>query len=488
MRRSKHTLSNYRLLSANMGTLYPINVMEILPGDTVQQATSILCRMSPLAAPVMHPATIRVHHWFVPHRLVWDPDKTGTSFEDFITGGPDGNDASTTPTINTTATAKDMLDYMGLPQVSGIPVSALPVRAMNMIWNEHYRDQDLQTERTLSDLSLPKVTWEKDYFTSSRPWSQKGNEVSLPLGNTANITGLGMSTAVGSSASTGWRETGGTTISATNGWRSSIDELRVKEDPNNLGFPLIQADLTGATAATVNEVRRAFALQRFAEARARYGSRYTEYLRYLGVESADSRLDRPEYLGGGRVKLSISEVLQLGPDSSDASVGDMLGHGIGALRTNRFRRYFQEHGHVISVLSVRPKAMYLNGIHRSWLRTDREDYYQRELQHIGQQEVQVNEVWAKASGGDATWGWQDRYREYGELPSGCSGEFRTSTLNHWHMARSFASEPALNETFVECDPTKRIFQVQSNDTLWVMAQHNIVARRMVERSAGGKIV
>lgn len=504
MKRAKHSLSHYKLLSCDMGELVPVGLVEVLPGDTFQQATSLLLRVSPLLAPVMHPVHVRIHHWFVPHRLVWD------DFEPFITGGPDGFDESVFPTITLDWTAGSpptgsgivggLADYLGCPpENDGLEVSALPFRAYNLIFNEWYRDQDLVTALDISTDSgadattstdLQNVAWEKDYFTSSRPWTQKGPEVTLPLGGTAPVTGLGKVTTTFPQGPGNVRETDGTgTVSYTSA--ASIDnsaannQVWIEEDPNNTGFPNVRVDLANATAASINDLRLAFALQRYEEARARYGSRYTEYLRYLGVRSSDARLQRPEYLGGGKQTIQFSEVLQTAEGSDP--VGEMRGHGISAVRSRRYRRFFEEHGYVISLLSVRPRTMYVQGLHRTWNRRTKEDFWQRELQHIGQQAILNKELYVPHASPEDTFGYQDRYDEYRRMESGVSGEFRTSTLDYWHMARIFASDPALNSSFVSSVPTKRINAVETNDVLWIMANHSIQARRMVSQKGNSFI-
>lgn len=487
--RARHNLGHYRLLTGDMGQILPIGCVEVLPNDVIRHNASAMIRMTPLIAPVYHPSDVRIHHFFVPNRIVWD------GWEDFITGGSDGNDASSPPTISTTGTANDLLDYFGIPLVSGIDINAMPIRAFNAIFNYYYRDQDLVTERTTDQLDVPNCAWQKDYFTTARPWTQKGTDVVLPLGTEAPVRGLGF---VGSAfpGSNGTVQESGqspanTTFTNYEGTTSS--ELLVQEDPNASGYPRIYADLADATGATVPTVRRVFALQRIAEARARYGSRHSEYLRYaFDAQPADSRLQNPEYLGGGRVRVSVSEVLQTAPetdqtDATDYGVGDMYGHAIASLRSNTYQRKFQEHGYIISLLSVRPKTLYLDGIPRHWLRQDRDEYFQPELAHVGQQAIKNNEVFAvSTASGDETFGYQDQYREYREQPSQVAGEFR-STLNYWHQGRDFASAPALNSTFVECDPTKRIFTEQSAHSMWIMVNHSITANRVVPRNAEGFI-
>jgi len=491
MKRSKHSLSNYKLLTLDMGELVPIGLMEVLPGDSIQQATSALVRCSPLLSPVMHPVSVRIHHWFVPHRLVWD------ECEDFITAGPQGTSLPTFPTITlpNPTTVGSLADYLGIPNGLNAPqVSALPFRAYTMIFNENYRDQDLTTELTVSKASgadtttntaLQNASWEKDYFTSSRPWEQKGPTVTIPLGTSAPVRGIGIASdfSINTNPATQVRETGGVTTTYAQAKSASSTAgsfWAIKGTAATGGYPDITADLTGASAITVNALRQALALQSFEEARARYGSRYTEYLRYLGVKSSDARLQRPEYLGGGKQTIQFSEVLATAASTSPAtSVGDLKGHGIAAMRSNRYRRFFEEHGYVISLMSVLPKTMYVQGISRTWNRRAREDFWQREFQHIGQQAVKNKEVYAAHTTPDGTFGYQDRYDEYRRTENTIAGEFRTSALDYWHMGRIFASDPALNNTFVKAVPTKRNFASQSTDVLYVMAKHNIQARRLV---------
>ncbi len=480
MKRHKHSLSNYRLLSCDMGKLVPVGVTEVLPGDTFQQQTSALIRVSPLVAPVMHPVQVRVHHWFVPNRLVW------TGWEDFITGVAPG----TYPTVTVPASPEGkLLDYLGVANVASVVVSALPIRSYNMIYNEFYRDQDLVTAVGEDDLNLLNIAWEKDYFASARPWAVKGSPVTLPLGTQAPITGIGVGDVAFPDGPIAVRETDGTTPTyATAKIMDTATPLIVEEGVST--FPNIYADLSATSAVPINEFRKAFALQRYQEARARYGSRYTEYLRYLGVRSSDARLQRPEYLGGGRQTISFSEVLQTA-EGTTTPVGTLTGHGIAGLRSRKYRRFFEEHGHVLTLMSVRPKVMYVEANHKKWLRRTKEDYFQKELETIGQQEVYRGEIFAEVdpgdgTGGGTTFGYADRYREYREEPSLVSGEFR-STLNYWHLARDLAAAPTLNQAFIECVPSKRIHADQTNHVLWCMVNHSIQARRMVNRSAVARI-
>lgn len=488
MKRSKFSLSHTKLFTCDMGELIPCSLIEVLPGDTIQMSTSALVRAAPLLSPVMHPVSVRIHHWFVPHRLNW------VDWEKFITGGPDGLDASVPPTCTAfTPAVGSLSDYLGLPTGVSITPSQLPFRAYQRIWNEWYRDQDLETAAGISvsggpsspDVGLKNCSWEKDYFTSSRPWEQKGPAITVPLTGTAPVLGIGTHTQDFPVAAQPVFESNSTNPTYADakliGSASNDQRTYIKSKAGPTGtYPDIRADLTGISAVSMNVLREALALQRFEEARARFGSRYVEYLRYLGVRSSDARLQRPEYLGGGKNTIQFSEVLQQGVTTSGNTlgVGNMRGHGIAGIRSNRFRRFFEEHGYIMSLMSVRPKTMYFQGLKKTWNRMEKEDYWQKELQHIGQQAIKNKEIYAAHASPDATFGFQDRYDEYRREENSVAGDFR-STLNFWHMAREFSSSPALNATFVKCVPSERTFAVPSEDVIYVMANHSIQARRLV---------
>lgn len=502
MKRSKHSLSHYKLFSADMGKLIPVSWFEALPGDSIQGLTSALIRVSPLLAPVMHPVSVRFHWWFVPNRLVWE------DWEDFITGGPDGMDASEHPWISSGAggaAVGSLMDYMGVPtgaNAQNLELNALPFRAYDLIFNENYRDQDLVTALTIdktsgqdttSAVDVQSIAWEKDGFTAARPWTQKGPEVTLPLGTTAPVElATSANPVIGKLTSTGNPPAGldPLSIAGTTGFlRNDAGSNTYVLDPNGS----LQVDLGAASAVDVNTVRRAFALQRYEEARAMYGSRYTEYLRYLGVRSSDARLQRPEYLGGGKSALAFSEVLQSAPNASagtsdDEGVGELKGHGVAATRTRPWRRFFEEHGIVMCLMSVRPRTMYANSLNRAFSRQTKEDYFQKELERIGQQEVYRREIYAQsdANGGDEVFGYNDRYYEYRHIPSTVAAEFR-DTLDYWHMARILTGAPTLNASFITCDPTTRIYASTSTDPLWCMTSHKVRARRMVGHPSVGRI-
>lgn len=498
-KRSKFSLSHYVLKTCKMGYVLPVGLVEVLPGDSFRHATSVFMRLAPMLAPVMHPVTVRIHHWFIPTRLLWD------DFEDFITGGPTNTDVSEFPTVTAPSggfAVGSLADHLGLPpKIDGIEVSALPFRAYNLVYNEWYRDQDLETEKALSLESGPDTTtatdllrcdWERDYFTTARPWPQKGPDVSVPVNLTAagepSITG----TVTGNGVPTFSADGGNVVGSITKG--SSSNDLAFRDSSMGPGAalrwanPALNVNLNFQSgnpelgSVNINSLREAFALQRFAEHRAMYGSRYVEYLRYLGIKASDARLQRPEYLGGGKQTIQFSEVLQTAEGTDP--VGTLRGHGIAAMRSNRYRRFFEEHGFVLSIMLVRPKAIYMQGIPRSWLRRVREDFFQTELQNIGQQEVYTKELYGAAAAGEdgglKVFGYQNRYDEYRGHESYVCGEFR-DILDYWHLARSFGNEPVLNADFISATPSERIFAAQQNDQLYCMINHSLQARRLMSK-------
>lgn len=522
MKRNKFSLSHYKLLSMKMGQLVPLTWYEALPGDTIQQATTALIRCAPMVTPAMHPVHVRIHHFFVPLRVIWQGSGAlGSSatggFENYITGGPDGLDATLHPYIQfaNNASVSTLDDHLGLPLNGHLGqttnVSALPYRAYQFIWNEYFRDQDLQTAAVVSTAdgadtttskTLQNVAWEKDYYTVARPWEAKGPSITIPLSGTAPIVGLAVADGtVAANATARDQVQGNTSLPRVQTTTGGLYMQTTSTGATGAGNQLVAGAFLSSTTggADINALRRAFALQRFQEARAHYGSRYTEYLRYLGIRSSDARLQRPEYLGGGRSTIQFSEVLQTAPGGS--GVATMFGHGVSAHRTNRYRRFFEEHGIVMSLMSVRPITMYTGNLQRKFLRGmtsaggagapagllgTREDYFVRELQHIGQQQISALEVDGNGVG-TTVFGWTDRYDEYRRIENTLAGQFRF--VNHnWHFAREFAAPPVLNSTFVSCVPRTDAFADTTNDNLYVMAHHSIQARRMMSRTgAVGKV-
>ena len=481
-RRNKFSLSNYHLLTGEMGKLLPIQVLEVLPGDTIECQTRAIVRVTPLAAPVYHKVDVRIHHWNVPNRIT--SEDNGQYWENFITGGPEGTNTDNPIKIETTGVEDDLLDYMGLPTVGNINVNRMAVEAYNFIFNEFYRDQDTVDPVDLGSTVVQNIAWEKDYFTTCRPFSQRGPNITLPVGDRAPIASDALNTD--------FLTVKGPNIGGDDyEMNASVANVAMTDvDPGTPGTDLY-ADLSSATGIDAIEFREFFALQRFAEARARYGARYTEYLRYIG-SNYKGTLDRPEYLGGGTKSIDFSEIMQTSPDVTgpeerhEFGVGDLYGHGISAMRSNKFRRTIDEHGYIISLLSVRPKAVYTNGIERHWLKNDREDYFQKELEAIGQMEVFNNEVFATIDD-QSVFGFQDRYQEYKWARPHVTTQFR-KVFDYWHMGRVFDELPVLNQDFTDCVPTKRIYNEQTQHPLWIMANNVVKARRVVGRNVKPRLM
>lgn len=504
-------LSHERKLSMNMGDLVPIMLNEVVPGDRFQVKTEILMRMAPMLAPIMHRVNVYTHYFYVPTRLIW------SDFEEFITGGrlgPQPNVPGPVPPFfkrnlenRSLYTAEGTLaDYMGIPPVykTGTPAtwpidnlkwSALPFRAYQLIYNEYYRDQNLQAEIPILKTSgeqndftnmhtMRSRAWEKDYFTSALPWPQRGGDVHIALGSSAPVkfdktsgynqhlvTSNGVVIAPSNTnlqASSDPNESGQTAMKA------STQTANI--DPNNT----LYTDLADAKGGTINELRRALRLQEWLEKNARSGGRYIEQiLSHFGVRSSDARLQRPEYLGGGRTPLKISEVLQTSETDTTAQ-GNMSGHGLATGVSHQANRFFEEHGYILGIMSVLPRTSYQQGMERLWYRNDRFDYYWPEFANIGEQPVLNKELYCTGVEDidNGTFGYQSRYAELKTGRSSVHGEMR-STLSYWHMGRIFSSAPALNSTFVTANPTTRIFPVLEGDEhhLYVHLFNNIKARR-----------
>lgn len=479
-KRFLHDLSHLTYTSFMQGELVPLTHFEVNPGDTIEMSSSVFMRSAPLVRPLMHPVQMKIHHWFVPYRLLWD------KFEDFITGGPDGDDASEFPYKSLSSVDVGTLsDYLGIPDGAYSPsfqVSALPYRGYTLIFNNFYRDQDLVAPLAFSRASgldtttnglLQMSAWEKDYFTTCRPFESKGPDITVPIGDAAPVV------AAGTGIPTFNPPTG-----APSALRSVASQGAVSWDASQgsnadvpWANPALEADLSAATGISIRELRRLLALQRFQENRAMYGSRYVEYLKFLGAHPADARLQLPEYLGGGVQTVQFSEVLQTTP-TEETPLGDMAGHGVGAMKSNKFRKTFQEHGIVMSLVKVLPRTIYANAVHRSWLRRTKEDFWQPELELIGQQEVTNREVYSKSATPTDRFGYQNRYDDMRHMESRISGEFRT-VLKDYHMAREFSSQPVLNSSFVTSNPRSDVYADTVDDQVYMAVHHRIAARRFL---------
>lgn len=514
-KRSKHNLSFYRPCTLQPGELYPVGCVEVLPGDSFDHSAAVLLRCSPLLAPVMHRATVRIHHFYVPNRIIWPVAENG-GWEAFMTQSHDGTLDVPSVSFNDADIASNLArlyEALGCPirklSTAGdqLEVSQLPGRAYWTIWNEYYRDQDLQNEIDPTNFSttdgIQRVCWRKDVFTAARTSPQLGSDVTLPIGVSAPVL-------IPSTDSVSYSGTGGGVLYNL-GVRADNDPsdpagLHVLDPPASMTGPASlvgSADLESATGVSVNQLREALALQRYAERLSQFGHRYPEVLLSLGVKSSDARLQRPEYLGGGKTMISFSEVLQTSNGSAgpDDTVGAMFGHGIAPARTKTYRRFFEEHGYVISLLSVVPEAVYSEAVPRHFFKGFSgglpqsnekliDDYWQPELERIGQQPIFKKEVYPDGVAADNDiFGYQDRYYEYRHQPSQVSGAFYPGdTLDYFTWARSFASQPVLNASFVSCTPSDRIFADQTGaDTLWCVVNHRLRARRLVTNKTIGRI-
>lgn len=500
-KRSLFSLSHYKLASLRMGELVPISCMEVLPGDTFQHSVSAFLRVAPLVTPVMHPVHVRIWHFFVPNRLVWN------EWEAFRTRGEDGTAVPEFPTITSPASTGwdigSLADYLGIP--TGIPnleVSALPFRAYTLIYNEWFRNQDTTDpypisldsgQDTTTNTALFPSPWGKDYFTTASETPQKGPEVTIPVSAAGfDVTGK----VVPDTSVTGptFQHEGyfyPHTLQVPGGGPSEAAQVSITTDNNvssgyrslEWGEPALKAQLDNVTGSlgsiNISDWREAMALQRFEEQRSLYGSRYTEFLKTLGIRASDARLQRPEYLGGGRQTIQFSEVLQTAEGTDP--VGTLRGHGIGAMKTNRYRRFFEEDGLIMSFVSVRPIGVYMQGLPRMWSRRSMEDFWTPQFQHLSQQPVYTKELYAGVANQDQIFGYQNIYDEYRSCPSSVSGEMRT-ILNSWHMARDFSAAPVLNTDFITAPPTNRVFAAQENDTLYAMFYHTVRARRLMART------
>ena len=490
---STFDMSHEKKFSFKMGGLYPTFLQEVIPGDVWRVNSSIMLRMAPMLAPIMHRVNVYTHYFFVPNRIIWD------NFQEFITGGEDGLSAPVWPYITYDNEPGyyekgQLADFLGIPPLNGkVPAggangfSQLPFRAYQSIFNEYYRDQDLVTKvdfptgdglytGNIGDLaSLRQRAWEKDYFTSARPWAQKGAEVDLPLDVEYTPQYLQTATSVRNSnlPATGNLGTDATGNVQLDGENADIRNLEPTQD------------ISGSF--TINDFRKANRLQQWLERNARGGSRYVEQIfSHFGIISDDLRQMRPAYLGGGKQAVTLSEVLNhTGPAEGGTSTldpgGQMYGHGISVGSTNKFKRRFKEHGFIMGITSVIPKTAYQDGLHRMYQRSDKFDYFYPEFANLGEQEIKAGEIYLDPEQGDsvntATWGYQSRYSEYKYACSTVHGDFRDN-LDFWHMGRKFDSAPALNDEFVKSDPTDRIFAVQDGtDTLWAQIYHDVKATR-----------
>lgn len=485
--RSKFNRSHVLKTTFDEGKLIPIFVDEVLPGDSFKLKVTTFTRMATPIFPVMDNLYLETFFFFVPMRLVWD------NFQKFM--GEQENPGDSTdfliPTGQDVVTTGMLHDYFGLPLTSSdspISYNLLPFRAYWLIWNEWFRDENLQDSVPLykgdagyvwfKDSSNPVVNgfrWidcaprgkRYDYFTSCLPWPQKGPGVELPLGGTAPVYGSedsplilrstqpDNSTAVGhlSVDTPDYNHLSFSSVSGTTTSRFTANIL-----PKGIGGNSgVYADLSSATAATINSLRQAFQLQRYYEKDARGGTRYIEKIKsHFGVTSPDARLQRPEYLGGHSDRININPVVQTSSTDSTSPQGNLSAFGVSGARYHGFSKSFVEHGYIIGLANVRADLTYQQGLNKMWSRKTVLDFYWPSFAHLGEQAVLNKEIFAQGNAADnEVFGYQERYGEYRYKPSMITGKFRSTyaqSLDAWHFSQKFENLPTLSNQFIQDNP------------------------------------
>jgi hypothetical protein len=472
--RSKFDVQSAHKTTIDSGYLVPVYVNEVLPGDTFNFKMTAFARMATPIYPIMDNMKLDSFFFFVPNRLLWD------NWQKFMGEQNDPGDSISYIVPTTTSPAggyavNSLQDYMGLPTVGQIGGAATVThcsfwpRAYNLIWNEWFRDQNLQDSRPVdrddgpdspADYTLQRRGKRHDYFTSALPWPQKGESVSLPLGSSAPVLREPNASAWKTYNAGAQTIRGGIAIgaNATTGLLADFNNagVTVSLDPNGG----LYADLSEATAATINQLRQAFQIQKLLERDARGGTRYTEIIRaHFGVVSPDARLQRPEYLGGGSTDININPIAQTSSSTvtgSSTPMGTLAAMGTALAHNHGFTQSFTEHGVIIGLVSVRADLTYQQGLPRMWSRSTRYDFYFPAFAHLGEQAVLNKEIYVQGTSADNdVFGYQERWAEYRYKPSQISGLFKSTaagTLDGWHLAQKFNTLPTLNNTFIQDTP------------------------------------
>lgn len=458
--RSKFNRSHGLKTAFNSGFLVPIMVDEVLPGDTFVMRPSFFVRLATLISPIMDNIYLD-HFWFyVPERLLYDKFQKMCGEQD----NPDDSTDYIFPTLDVTPTVGSLADYMGLPLGVKCTVRSEPFRAYNLIWNEWFRDENLQDSvpfikgetDNISNYTLLRRGKRHDYFTSALPWPQKGPGVELPFGGNAPVQ---LSQSAPSASTTYYPAVLSHDLKNKLALYPGTSPVHVGSSasvPSSQLIPL-EADLSAVTSVTINQFREAFQIQKWYERSARGGTRYTEILRsFFGVISPDARLQRPEYLGGGSQRIDINVVPNTSATSDVAPQANLAAFGVGASVKGGFSKSFTEHGWIIGLVNVRADLTYQQGINRMWFRSTKFDMYWPTFAHLGEQAILNKEIYAQGTDKDnEAFGYQERYAEYRYFPSQITGVFRSTApqpLDNWHLAQKFGNLPTLSSQFIEDMP------------------------------------